>query len=81
MRVTSKEIMVRFCEGYRKYPFAMGTLYNSAGVIIGEGMIPAGDAIYNAPKRDEQLDDVILGVIFDPEFMNRDTMATGIKWY
>jgi hypothetical protein len=73
------EIYVKHGKGLRQYPFSFGKLVSSDGTVVGSGMVPDGDAIYNydllATEYDcpQDFDPVI-----DPPFLNTPELATGI---
>ena len=81
MKVKIKEIFVRHGNGFRKYPFAFGEMFNNAGESLGSGFVPSGDAVINIPQMEELAQTEIDGnPMFDPDFLKTDTLATGIRY-
>lgn len=79
MKVKIKEVFMRHGAGLKRYPFAFGEVFNTAGVSLGSGFVPNGDAIYNSPQRDEADVAQIFDPVIDPPFLYDATLATGIR--
>jgi len=79
----AREIFVRHGRGLRKYPFMIVTCKdNDTDAVLWEGMVPAGDAIYNTtPQKDELDTPQLMEPMIDPPFLWSKEMATGINYH
>lgn len=80
MYYEKQQVFVRHRDGLRQYPFSFVTLVNSAGVVVGSGFAPDGDAIRQDGCMVDDMDvAVIKEPVVDPYFLGRAEQATGIR--
>ncbi|HBH13816.1 MAG TPA: hypothetical protein DDX29_12020 [Clostridiales bacterium] len=73
------ELYIRHGRGYRQYPFSFGEFVSSDGTVVGSGMVPDGDGIYDYDLLPSEYDCAQdFDPQFDPEFLKNNELATGI---
>jgi hypothetical protein len=80
-RFRIKKILMRHGGGYRLYPFSMGELINSAGVVLGAGLIPDNDSCYQfAPGKSDTdgVPEMSDNLIVDPPWLYNNTCPSGV---